>query len=233
MASIDASISLCSFDTKYLMRKLATLTKMTAKGLSTWTFAQCDSVYVAFGGTTNRCIVLQTKRHLEDLMSQFVSSYGYERPRPKAISLDGVNLKPIKRVPPSMQKELALLAATPSPAEEELVPLFWAIRVLASIDAFLLLCPIGFIHLSVTRMLIKVPGQDLNLRFFEKVETVDDQYNIYDIGVEQPGEDGKTIIDSICVGGSFSYAKSLVKSIDDKAAAKKADASDASSAAAA
>ena len=71
-------------------------------------------------------------------------------------------------------------------------------------------------------MLIKVPGQDLNLRFFERVETVDDQYNIYDIGVEQPGEDGKNIIDSICVGGSFSYAKSLVKSIDDKAAAKKA-----------
>jgi len=104
---------------------------------------------------------------------------------------------------------------------------------LASIDAFTSLCPIGLIHLSVTRMLIKVPGQDLNLRFFERVETVDDQYNIYDIGVEQPGEDGNNIIDSICVGGSFSYAKSLVKSIDDKAAAKKSDASDAPSAAAA
>lgn len=104
---------------------------------------------------------------------------------------------------------------------------------MASIDAFTSLCPIGLIHLSVTRMLIKVPGQDLNLRFFERVETVDDQYNIYDIGVEQPGEDGKNIIDSICVGGSFSYAKSLVKSLDAKAEAKKADASDAPSAAAA
>ena len=106
---------------------------------------------------------------------------------------------------------------------------------MASIDAFLLLCPIGLIHLSVTRMLIKVPGQDLNLRFFEKVETVDDQYNIYDIGVEQPGEDGKAIIDSVCVGGSFAYAKSLVKTIDEKAEAKKAAASaaDAPSAAAA
>ena len=104
---------------------------------------------------------------------------------------------------------------------------------MASIDAFTSLCPIGLIHLSVTRMLIKVPGQDLNLRFFERVETVDDQYNIYDIGVEQPGEDGKTVIDSVCVGGSFSYAKSLVKSLDAKAEAKKASAADAPSAAAA
>ena len=103
---------------------------------------------------------------------------------------------------------------------------------MASIDAFTTLCPIGLIHLSVTRMLIKIPGQDLNLRFFERVETVDDQYNIYDIGVEQPGEDGKAIIDSVCVGGSFSYAKSLVKSLDAKAEAKKA-AADAPSAAAA
>ena len=113
MASIDASISLCSFDTKYLMRKLATLTKMTAKGLSTWTFAQCDSVYVAFGGTTNRCKVLHSYHQLQDLMCMFVS-YGYSRPQ-------SVTPMPIKRVPPSMQKELALLAATPVPAEEELV----------------------------------------------------------------------------------------------------------------
>jgi hypothetical protein len=111
MASIDASISLCSFDTKYLMRKLATLTKMTAKGLSTWTFAQCDGVYVAFGGTTNRCKVLRSYHQLQDLMCMFVS-YGYKRPQ-------SVTPKPVKRVPPSMQKELALLAATPSPAEQE------------------------------------------------------------------------------------------------------------------
>ena len=112
-ASIDVCISPCSFDTKYLMRKLATLTKMTAKGLSTWTFAQCDSVYVAFGGTTNRCKVLHSYNQLQDLMCMFVS-YGYNRPQ-------SVTPKPIKRVPPSMQKELALLAATPVPAEEELV----------------------------------------------------------------------------------------------------------------
>ena len=97
----------------------------------------------------------------------------------------------------------------------------------------LLYALLGLFTYSLSLMLIKVPGQDLNLRFFERVETVDDQYNIYDIGVEQPGEDGKNIIDSICVGGSFSYAKSLVKSIDDKAASKKSDAADAPSAAAA
>jgi hypothetical protein len=121
MASIDASISLCSFDTKYLMRKLATLTKMTAKGLSTWTFAQCDGIYVAFGGTTNRCKVLRSYQQLQDLMCMFVS-YGYKRPH-------SVTPKPIKRVPPSMQQELALLETmtqetAPRPAEDALVALY-------------------------------------------------------------------------------------------------------------
>lgn len=71
-------------------------------------------------------------------------------------------------------------------------------------------------------MRFKIPGKDLNVRLFEKVETVDPQYNIYDIGVEQPGEDGKVIIDSVVVGGSFSYAKSVVKAIDTKAEEAKA-----------
>jgi hypothetical protein len=45
-------------------------------------------------------------------------SYGYKRPQ-------SVTPKPVKRVPPSMQKELALLAATPIPVqEEELVALY-------------------------------------------------------------------------------------------------------------
>ena len=34
-------------------------------------------------------------------------------------------------------------------------------------------------------MRFKIPGKDLNVRLFEKVETVDPQYNIYDVGVEQ------------------------------------------------
>ena len=69
-------------------------------------------------------------------------------------------------------------------------------------------------------MRFKIPGQDVNVRIFEKVETVDQQYNIYDIGLEQ--EDGS--IDSVVVGGSFSYAKSLIKKADEKAAAKKTEA---------
>ena len=157
MASIDASISLCSFDTKYLMRKLATLTKMTAKGLSTWTFAQCDSVYVAFGGTTNRCRVFTTHAQLQDCMLNY-ASYGYQVERHTTKRRwDGATPKPIKRVPPSMQKELALLAATPVHAEEELVALYWATRVLASIDAFLFLCPIGLIHLFVITYALQNP----------------------------------------------------------------------------
>ena len=66
-------------------------------------------------------------------------------------------------------------------------------------------------------MRFKVPGQSVNVRLFHPVETVDGQYDIFDVGLEQ--EDGS--IDSIVVGGSFSYAKSLIKAIDDKAEAKK------------
>ena len=59
-------------------------------------------------------------------------------------------------------------------------------------------------------MRFKVPGQDINVRLFERVETVDNQYDIFDVGIEQA--DGS--IDSMVVGGSFSYAKSLVKAMD-------------------
>jgi len=62
-------------------------------------------------------------------------------------------------------------------------------------------------------MRFKVPGQDINVRLFERVETVDNQYDIFDVGIEQA--DGS--IDSMVVGGSFSYAKSLVKAMDTKA----------------
>ena len=84
-------------------------------------------------------------------------------------------------------------------------------------------------------MRIKVPGQDFNVRLFERVKAVDDQYALFDVGIERPGKDeDHPIIDSVCVGGSFAYAKSLVKTIDEKAEAKKAaSAADAPSAAAA
>lgn len=66
-------------------------------------------------------------------------------------------------------------------------------------------------------MRFKVPGQDVSVRLFERVETKDDQYDIFDVGLEQ--SDGS--IDSVVVGGSFSYAKSLCRKADEKAEAKK------------
>tara|TARA_R100001443_G_scaffold31498_5_gene45598 strand:- start:4988 stop:5221 length:234 start_codon:yes stop_codon:yes gene_type:complete len=67
-------------------------------------------------------------------------------------------------------------------------------------------------------MRFKVPGQSISVRLFERVETVDNQYDIFDVGVEQ--EDGS--IDSMVVGGSFSYAKSLCRKADEQAEARKA-----------
>ena len=69
-------------------------------------------------------------------------------------------------------------------------------------------------------MRFKIPGQDVSVRLFERVKTTDSQYDIFDIGLEQ--SDGS--IDSMVVGGSFSYAKSLVKAMDKKAESKKAEA---------
>ena len=68
-------------------------------------------------------------------------------------------------------------------------------------------------------MRFRIPGQDISVRLFERVETVDDQYDIFDCGVEQA--DGS--IDSVVIGGSFSYAKSLVQAIDEKSKAKKTE----------
>tara|TARA_R110002012_G_scaffold311195_1_gene520534 strand:- start:52 stop:285 length:234 start_codon:yes stop_codon:yes gene_type:complete len=67
-------------------------------------------------------------------------------------------------------------------------------------------------------MRFKIPGQDVRVRLFERVETVDSQYDIFDVGLEQ--SDGS--IDSMVVGGSFSYAKSLVEAMDKKAEDNKA-----------
>jgi len=66
-------------------------------------------------------------------------------------------------------------------------------------------------------MRFKVPGQDVSVRLFERVETKDDQYDIFDVGLEQA--DGS--IDSVVVGGSFSYAKSLIRKADEAAEARK------------
>ena len=86
------------------MRKLATLTKMTAKGMSTWTFAQCDGVYLAFGGTTNR---YDLERH--------TAKRRWDQPTPKPVKLAA-----------SIQQELPLdeNIEAPRPTEHTLVELY-------------------------------------------------------------------------------------------------------------
>ena len=61
-----------------------------------------------------------------------------------------------------------------------------------------------------------IPGMKTKhtIRLFERVETVDNQYDIFDIGVETP--DG--VIDSIVIGGAFSSAKQWLAT-EDKAEA--------------
>ena len=65
--------------------------------------------------------------------------------------------------------------------------------------------------------LIKVPGRDVSVRLFERVETVDDQYDIFDVGLQQA--DGS--IDSLVMGGSFSLVKSLCREANENAEARK------------
>ena len=60
-------------------------------------------------------------------------------------------------------------------------------------------------------MKLSFPGASMSMRLFERVDTLDEQYDIFDVGVEQA--DGS--IDSIAVGGSFSYAKSLLGKAND------------------
>lgn len=68
-------------------------------------------------------------------------------------------------------------------------------------------------------MRFKVPGQSVSVRLFERVTAEDSQYDIFDVGLEQ--EDGS--IDSVVIGGSFSYAKSLARQADENAAKAKAE----------
>ena len=61
-------------------------------------------------------------------------------------------------------------------------------------------------------MRFKVPGQDVSVRIFERVETKDDQYDIFDVGLEY--KDGS--IDSLAVGGSFHSLKRWTSPKDSK-----------------
>ena len=66
-------------------------------------------------------------------------------------------------------------------------------------------------------MPFRIPGTQVKVRLFERVETADKQYDVFDVGVQH--NDGR--IDSVVVGGSFATAKSWVQDLDDKAAKKR------------
>ena len=70
-------------------------------------------------------------------------------------------------------------------------------------------------------MRFRIPGQSVHVRIFEPVATKDEQYHIYDTGVDYA--DGT--VDSIAVGGSFATVTRLSNRADEaslKKAAKKA-----------
>ena len=51
-----------------------------------------------------------------------------------------------------------------------------------------------------------IPGRKTQVRLFDRVATVDDQYDIFDVGLQY--EDGG--IDSVAVGGSFYSLKRAI-----------------------
>lgn len=67
-------------------------------------------------------------------------------------------------------------------------------------------------------MLFRIPGTQTQVRLFERVDAVDDQYDIFDTGFQY--DDGA--IDSLVVGGSFATARSWAGDADKKAAKKAA-----------
>ena len=76
-------------------------------------------------------------------------------------------------------------------------------------------------------MKFKLPGQPVVVRLFERVETTDSQYDVFDTGFEYTEEttkDGNPAIDSIVTGVSAHSAKKWAQNMDDKAAEKKAEA---------
>lgn len=62
--------------------------------------------------------------------------------------------------------------------------------------------------------MIKLPGKSTKIRLFDRVETKDDQYDIFDVGLQY--EDGG--IDSVVVGGSFYTLKRLARQAEEEAA---------------
>ena len=61
--------------------------------------------------------------------------------------------------------------------------------------------------------MIRIPGTTMSLRLFDDVATVDEQYNIVDVGIQY--EDGA--IDSVAVGGSFHSLKRAINNLNSNA----------------
>ncbi len=63
-------------------------------------------------------------------------------------------------------------------------------------------------------MKFQIPGMHgTTVRIFERIDTVDPTYDIFDVGLET--ENG---IDSVVVGGSFATAKNWIRKANTKAA---------------
>ena len=101
-----------------MQRTVATLTKQTTKGLSTWSFVVCDGVHIAFGGTTNRCRTFRTMRQMKDCIQNFIFRYGYvadikSAPRPvKKVNPVKTFIRPDSELPVDLQQDLWALTPT-------------------------------------------------------------------------------------------------------------------------
>ena len=113
------------------MRTFATLTKMTAKGLSTWSFVECDGVLIGFGGTTNRCRVFRSHQQMQECIINFVG-YGYQlasktaKPVAKPTKVAKRPAKPewdtpvpVAQAEPKTLTDLVKLAAAAEPTEPD------------------------------------------------------------------------------------------------------------------
>ena len=101
------------------MRTFATLTKQTAKGLSTWSFVECDGILIGFGGTSNRCRTFRTHQQMQQCILNFVG-YGYQlatkgvAPVAKPVKVE----KPVKQVAVNTIEQLEAFAASQAAATQ-------------------------------------------------------------------------------------------------------------------
>ena len=91
---------------------VATLTKQTTKGLSTWSFVVCNGVYIGFGGCSNRCRTFRSMQQMKDCIHNFVLKYGYvpdtqSAPKPvkKANAVKSFT-RPDSQLPVDLQRDL-------------------------------------------------------------------------------------------------------------------------------